>query len=106
MPYGETKTATCSECGTEFEYVFTYKNRVVCDNSDCRYQRKLKQNRECKQRIRGVPLTRVGQQCPHHRDTKGLGPRPKLSRDECFKPLDIQRMTPDQIVRAFERGVV
>ena len=105
MAYGDLKQAVCCECGDDFEYVFTQKERVVCDNYECRYQRKLKQNQESKRRIRGVPLSRIGQQCPHHRDTKGLGPRPKVRREEVFKPLDIQRMTPDEIIRQWGRFV-
>ncbi len=29
----------------------------------------------------------------------------QIKREQCVKALDIQRMTPDQIVRAFQRGL-
>lgn len=108
LPRGTETVGTCRTCGNEFTYVYLTKARISCDlcqgighgvrNHD-RYHNSIK-------------TTRHGMQCPHHRDTKGLGAKPQVQRKQWMTKHDLQWSPTDDFARRVnailngERGLV
>lgn len=109
LPRGVETKSFCRVCGNEFVYVYLTKARTKCDA--CQKLQHVDRNHDryhTKVKVRQSHYTEWSRQ----KETKGMGRRPVVRRDEFLTRSDLLHMPTDRAIDAInailrgERGLV